>query len=398
MILTLTNFFVGFLNYLFNSLSAKLLGPKGYGEITTIFSYMIVLSVPISVFTTDIIRRLGEKGEAKIDAWVSWRNWFWGKINKYKWLIIPYFLLTFLFSRFTNLSTFSSFIVIEGLFISLISVFYTAAFQGLHLFLLLSIFSITATIIKLSGPILVYFRIDGLNTILTCLILAGVIPFIAGDILFRKRFQAKKTNYQIKKTASQIIFNPVFFITLLSLVSIGLLNNFDVMFVKKFFPQDTVGLYGAWSLLAKIILYVCGSLTAITYIFFSDKQEDKNHKKILFLTIIAIIFTGAILYGSYYYYSRTIVFLFFNDKYLSIVSLLPKAAIFGIFFTIISIINSFFLAKKSRLALIVTIFIPFYALGLLTFGKTINAIIDINLIFSGVITVAYLIGAYKFNS
>jgi len=397
LILTFTNFLVGFLNYFFNSLSAKVLGPKGYGEIITFFSYSIVLSVPIAVFTADIIRRLGEKGDKKIDAWLSWRIWFLDKINKYKFFIVPYFLFTFLFSRFSNISLMAAFSVLFGLFLSFITVFYTAGFQGLHLFLMFSVFSIIAALIKLAGPVLVYFGLDGINTVFVLLLLANAILFIASDVTIRKLFVKRKINYTIKNTAYKIVLSPLFFITLFSLIGLNMIGNIDIMFVKKFFSSENAGLYGAWSLLSKIVLYFIGALTGIIYIFFSDKQEEKNHRKILFLTITGIFLTGLIFYFTYYLFDKKIIFYLLSNRYLGILPFLSKAAIFGTFYTLITIINSYFLAKKSKLALIATAFVPFYGIFLFIFAKTITDVVNINLLIGGLIAGAYFIAALFFK-
>jgi len=397
LILTFTNFLVGFLNYLFNSLSAKVLGPKGYGEIITFFSYSVVLSVPIAVFTTDIIRRLGEKGDKKIDAWLSWRIWFLKKINRYKLLLVPYFLTTFLFSRLSNISLMAAFSVLFGLFLSFITVFYTAGFQGLHFFLIFSIFSVIAALIKLAGPVLVYFGLDGINTVFISLILANAILFIASDITIKKLFVNMKINYTIKNTAYKIVLNPLFFITLFSLIGLNMIGNIDVMFVKKFFSSENTGLYGAWSLLSKIVLYFIGALTGITYVFFSDKQQKKNHQKILFLTLGGIFFIGFIFYNSYIFFGREIITVLLSNKYSGILKFLPKAAIFGTFYTLITIINSYFLAKKSKLSLITTAFVPFYAIFLFFFAKTITNVVNINLLIGGLIAGAYFIAALFFK-
>lgn len=388
LILTFTNFIVGFLNYFFNSLTAKTLGPKGYGEITAIFSYSVVLSVPIAVFSADIIRRLGEKGDKKIDAWLTWRDWFLNKLKKYRLLVIPYFILTLFFSKIANLSLLSSFFIIFNLFISFISVFYTAGFQGLHLFSLFSIFSLIAVIIKLAGPIAVYFHLDGINTILMFLILSCFIPLIIVDVIFKKKFN-HKPDYQIKNNTLKIISSSSFIFTLFSLIGLNMISNIDVMYVKKFFSAEIAGIYGGWSLLAKIVFYFISALTGIMYIFFSDKEQKTKHRKILFFTIITITLLGLFFFLLYFLFGRRIIMILFNNEFLRILPYASSAAIFGAFYSLLTIINGYFLSKKSRFSLIAVIFIPFYIISLLFFAKTITNVININLLFSGIITLFY---------
>lgn len=387
-ILIFTNFFIGFLNYFFNSLTAKTLGPKGYGEIIAIFSYSTVLAVPIAVFSADIIRRLGEKGDKKIDAWLVWRDWFLNKLKKYRLLVIPYFILTLFFSRIANLSLLSSFFIVFNLFISFISVFYTAGFQGLHLFSLFSIFSLIAVIIKLAGPIAVYFHLDGINTILIFLILSCFIPLIIVDVIFKKKFN-HKPDYQIKNNTFKIISSSSFIFTLFSLIGLNMLSNIDVMYAKKFFSAETAGIYGGWSLMARIVFYFISALTGIMYIFFSDKEQKTKHRKILFFTIITITLLGLSFFSLYFLFGRQIIMILFNNEFLRILPYAPSAAIFGALYSLLTIVNSYFLSKKSHFSLITVIFIPFYVIGLLFFARTITSVINTNLLFSGIITLFY---------
>ncbi|PJC81260.1 hypothetical protein CO007_05560, partial [Candidatus Roizmanbacteria bacterium CG_4_8_14_3_um_filter_36_10] len=83
---TLANFLGGFLNYLFNSLSGKLLGPAKYSEITALFSYLTIFSLPITVITVDIIRRLGEKGKLRLSYFKMGEDWFWQRIYHWRYL------------------------------------------------------------------------------------------------------------------------------------------------------------------------------------------------------------------------------------------------------------------------------------------------------------------------
>ena len=55
-IFTLASFVTSFMNYLFNVFAARGLGPSGYGEITTMFSYIAISSTPLAVLTTTIIQ------------------------------------------------------------------------------------------------------------------------------------------------------------------------------------------------------------------------------------------------------------------------------------------------------------------------------------------------------
>jgi len=397
--LTTSNFIVGFLNYLFNSLSGKLLGPEKYSEIAAIFAYLWILAVPSQVITTDLIRRLGAKDKDRLVTAKTWEQWFVKKIRYWWWLLIPYIAFIFFLPTLTNLSLLSSFVISISFLLSLISVFYTSSLLGLHLFITFSLILIFSTLIKLVGPILVYFHVDGLTTIAILLILSSVASVIGGKIAL---------NHLLKSTYSKIvgldkriihfIFNRNIIITCLSLVGITLLNNLDIIFAKKMFTSNIAGVYGGWSLFGKIIFYILSPILSLSYIFFSAKEQQKNHSIVIIFSLILLAALGIILYLLYSIFGELIVLIMFNKNYFQIIRYLPQAAIFGILYTIISFLNNFFISKNSVYSLIIAFLIFFYAGGLFFFGKSMELIIMINVIFSAICVVVYLVATVKSNS
>ncbi|PIV08984.1 hypothetical protein COS31_02660 [Candidatus Roizmanbacteria bacterium CG02_land_8_20_14_3_00_36_15] len=387
---TLANFLGGFLNYLFNSLSGKLLGPAKYSEITALFSYLTIFSLPITVITVDIIRRLGEKGKLRLSYFKMGEDWFWQRIYHWRYLLILYFLSGFFLPRITNLSLLFSFTLLVLTIFNIIGVIYSAGLQALHLFGFFSFIAIISVIIKLTGPLFVYFHVGELDTIAVFIIFSSLLGIVMSKYRIdkiTKKIVAK--SIVINKRLIALIFDRRIIITAISLFAINLLNNFDVIFVKKFFPADTAGIYGSWSLFAKIIFYVLSPLISLSFIFFSSKEQKKLHRKTLFMSLVILIVSGLILYGLYFYFGRFFVSLIFNKNYYSIIDLLPKAAIFGVLYSIISFLNGFFIAKNSSFSLIIAFFVFFYAVGLFFFGKTMVSVININLFFSLLSAIVY---------
>ena len=400
--LTASNLFIGFLNYLFSSFTGKLLGPSGYGEIAALFSYLAILSVPMQVITTDLIRRLGEKGSIRLTVLKSWEQWFWNKIFHWKYLLIPYFLTLFFLPKLTNLSFLFSLTLLLLLLISFASTIYIGSLQGAHLFFWFSAVSIIATLIKLLGPVFVYFRIGGLTTIVIFLLFSSSSIVFFGRFLFQRLIKSQisvkyLTEKVIQKRIIPLIFNKSILIITLSTLSFILFNNLDVIFVKKYFSAETAGVYSVWNLFSKFIYYLAAPLTSLSFIFFSDRESDKYHRKILGLTMIFFVLTGGALFGLYSLFGKFLLLLIFNEKYLSILPYLPKAAIFGSLYTLLSILNGFFVAKNSFYSLIITVAIIFYGVALFLFGKNIESIITVNITFSILCAFFYLFFSFVLN-
>jgi len=193
----------------------------------------------------------------------------------------------------------------------------------------------------------------------------------------------KRIIHLIKSRSIMLIF--------FSAISLNLLNNLDVIFVKKFFSPDLAGIYGGWNLFSKIIYYILGPILSLSFIFFSDKQQKKSHSKVLYLTLALFFVAGGILYLLYFFLKDFLVLLIFSKDFQSISPLLPQAAIFGILYCLIVFLNGFFIAKNSLRSLAITVYIIFYGTALYLFGKNLVTVININIIFSLLITISYFL-------
>jgi len=401
-ILSFSNVITGFLNYLFNSLSAKTLGPAGYGEITALFSYLVVFSVPFGVISADLIRRIGRLKSHQNSTILGWENWIWKKINQWKILIIPYSLVTLIIPRITNLSLFSSIALLIFILLTFIGTFYNATIQGLQLFSIAAALSIVSVLLKLIGPLLVSLNFGGVNLVIAVLVIGSFILLPVYQIIIRKKLLNDQKKYipqvPLNKRIRSLFVNRNMVITTLSLLAITLFNNFDMMFAKKFFTSEMAGLYGAWNLLAKIVLYAGGPLGGLSFIFFSNQSYKKQHKLSLLLITLGVFFVGIIMLVTYSLFGKLIVSLLFNKNYFVIVNFLPQAAIFGCLYSLINIINGFFLASNSRYSLIIAFLFPFYFISLILFGRSFSGLINLNLFFIATTFIFYTIALFQVPS
>lgn len=401
-ILSISNVITGFLNYFFNSLSAKALGPAGFGEITALFSYLVVFSVPLGVISTDLIRRIGHLKSDKNNTILGWERWIWKKLYQWRLLIIPYFLLTLIVPRLTNLSLFSSIALLIFILLAFIGTFYNATIQGLQLFAIAAGLSIVSVLLKLIGPLLVSFHFGGVNLVIAVLVIGSFLLLPVYQIIIRKNLinnQEKSIiSVPLNKRIKSLFLNQNMIITTLSLLAITLFNNFDMMFAKKFFTSEMAGLYGAWNLLAKIVLYAGGPLSGLSFVFFSNQSYKKQHKQSLLFISVGIFLVGLIMLVAYSLFGKLIVSLLFNKNYFVIVNFLPQAAIFGCLYSLISIINGFFLANNSRYSLIITFLFLVYFISLILFGRFFSNLINLNLLFVATTFIFYTIALFQVPS
>lgn len=383
-------------NYLFNVLSAHLLGPSGYGEIVALFSYVTILSVPLSVITTELIKRLGTVTDDKFIRAASWESWIIQKLSHYKLLFVPYFLSIFILPSWTNLSFFASGTLLLLLLLSIILSFYQGVLQATQLFFLFTLVAFVGVGLKLFGPILVLLHIGNINIIYLLLIAGPLVSILLAKLLL---LQHTPKNKQIRsdKRLRDVLFSKSLLVTIGSLIGIALLSNLDIVYVRKYFPTNVSGIYGAWSLMAKIVLYVIGPIQAISLVFFASSNQKKRHKYVLSMILSLLFFTAVSIHLLYSFFGQQIVLLLFNKSFLTVLPLIHMSALFGFLYSGITIMNTYFLAKNSLFALTSILFAPLYGLSLYLFGHTLQNIVWVNICIAMLIFIISIAGLFRGN-
>jgi len=396
-LITVSTLIVNFSGYLFYSLIAKALGPKGYGEIVTLFSYMSIVSIPITIVVTVIIRRLGYAGKMREVVAQGFEKWFIGRLKQY-WFILPfYFALFFIIPRITNLQPVSSLALLLLLLFGLINSVYFTLLQGGHFFAFFSFITVISIVPKLGGAIIALLGIGGLSIIyggILAGLIIGIIP--AMRILRNIKGTPHLKKYELDKNVASLIFDKQTIITLISLIGIVILGNADIIIVKKMFSAHSAGIYGAWSLFAKTVLYLLGPLNSMLLIFFSAKETVRDQKKVMNYLIGLLVIAGIILYVSYSAFGHLLVSVILSNKFSAIELLLPKAAIFGLSYAFVTIMNNYFITQKSNFSLIGITLAPLYLVMLLTVGKSLPNFILVNIVYTVLLAIAYL-GAYVYT-
>lgn len=391
-LITFASFVANILNYFFNVLAARALGPAGFGEISALFSYTAVFSIPMMVMSLVIINKIGARGNQAHSFALSLQEWFQHKLKKWSIVAIPAVLAIPFIPGFTNLTPISGYALIPYIVLNFLVAFYSSIMQGLQLFVWFSVITILTSTLKLSGALLVVAGVDGLTTVVVFLILSALLPNVAAYVILKKNSRHNKIILEkIDKRLSHALFNRYVIITALSILAITLFNNIDVIFVKKFFTATSAGIYSSWSLFAKIILYFMGPLSLVSFIFFSDKNSEKNHERILNLTLVILLFVGIASFLFYRYLSLEIIRLLFGNKFDAVAPYMASASLFGTFYTTSSFVNNYFLAKKSNFSLMLFVLIPLYFILLFLIPRSLGSIISLNIYFSGAIMAVYLV-------
>ena len=102
--------------------------------------------------------------------------------------------------------------------------------------------------------------------------------------------------------------------------------------------------------------------------------------------------------GAYWLLGGFILKTFVGGEFLAITHVLPLAAVFGTFYSLIFVVNNYLLAHDSRAALIVPIAIPILYALVFVLARSIQQLAIIDVVGSGVMLGALLILTFKNKS
>ncbi len=383
---------INIINYVFNLLAGRSLGTVGYGDITALFSYMSITTVPALILSTLVVQKVsGAKNKAEYT--LALEEYIWKMVRRWWFVIIPFIVIVPWLPAWTNLTLLSSVWLIPLILLTITSSLYASYLQGLKLFLFYSFISLAGALIKLMGAVIAYSGWGSTFVVISFLALSLALASTASFWYVHKHIKAAHGHVFIpfKTTLGTLFRSKQFLITFWSLFALTLLNNLDVVIVKKFLSAHDAGIYASWSLFAKIIFYFVGPITTITFVLFAGGGSKHEQKKafIGYTAVLAVI--GISGYIFYTYFAPQVIAVFFGHAFDDVATHLGSAAIFGTLYSMIYFINSYFIAKGKLASLILLIGIPFYAFFLYTSARNIASITTIDNIFAIIMAVLYII-------
>lgn len=382
------------INLIFTFIAGRLLGPVGYGEVTALMSYLMLASVPLTVITTIVTQKVSEADENSGSTAYIIEHFIWKTLRKYWYLAAFSLVLIPFIPALTNMSFETSLFLVPLFWALFVFSIYGAFAQGMRLFLMYSILTVISPGIKLLGPIISQYTHNGLVTVLLFIFLSFFIPFIwiYREFIAHARKSSESTK-PVERRIMHIIANKQFLITTASILGITLLNNFDIIYVKRFFSDHDAGIYSSWSLLAKVIFYAIGPISSVSFVFFSSKKQSDNHQKTLLFFVGMLFIVGIVSFGFYTSFAKPIITALFGAKYFAVLPYLGYASIFGTLYSLINYINSYFLARKSPGAVILPIMFVLYIAAVFMFVRSLETMMQIDVYFSVAILIFY--GAYS---
>lgn len=324
-----------FMNYVYNLLMGRMLGPADYGVLAALMSLLYIVNVPSQAITTTITKYTASyKGEEKLER----VRYLFGRLSKaflmVGLLIFAFFVVaSFPVAQFLKIQDSLLVIMLASLFIaSTPMTINNGVIYGLQEFPFIAGNSIFAALIKFSFAVLLAKLGFGVKGALVGLILSFYLPYFASFLPLKKlKKYALENDIPWKKMFIYSV--PVF----IANMGLGLFTSFDIVLVKRFFSPYDAGIYSALSLTSRTIYFASTSIVTVMFSLVAEKFAKKSGHKSVFLASLGLVSAGCILATIIYsLFPRFVMRFFFGSKYLSAA---PYLGLFAVFISIYSLCN-----------------------------------------------------------
>lgn len=280
---------VGVTNFLYNVATARLLGPTGFAHATALYTVLMLMSAITLTFQVVCAKYVAksETPEEKSAVFTS--------LHRRAWMAgIGLALFLALFSSALN-----TYLNLPGTYLILLLGVGTAFYiplgvrrgyiQGTHAFQRLAVNFMLEAIVRLGGAIVFIRGGMGVTGAVLASVAAVIVSyfcatlgpgFVKGETA-RARIPFLEGLQAIVFFAGQVV-----------------INNFDILLVKHFFPSDQAGVYAAVSLVGRLVNMCAWSVVNTMFpLSAAIRSNDREAKPVLLTSLFMVFGILAVLIG-----------------------------------------------------------------------------------------------------
>lgn len=379
-------------NYLYNTLTGRLLGPSEYGSFTSLLSLMAIITVPIWAIQT-VAAKFTSKFIAE-DKWpkvkgliliLHQRLWAIGLV-----ITLLVMILAGPINRFLNLTDRTPLLILAlTFFVSFLIPINRGAIQGMQSFFQLSLNTSLEAMFRLSLGLLLIWLGLRLSGAIAGVVAATYLAYIFSFLPLRRIYHYSSERVD-KKTILEYSAP-----TLTVILCLTVLVNVDVMMAKHFLPATEAGYYGALSTVAKIIFYFSGPIVSVMFPMISDLYaKGERHFHLLLTTLLGVFGASLLILVFFTLAPKLTINLLYGQQFVAIWYHLPSMGIVMLCYGLVNVMANYFLSIGQMK------FVPYLAsftvleiIALLLFHSSIANFILV-LMISQVLLLVVLFGIY----
>jgi O-antigen/teichoic acid export membrane protein len=376
-------------SYLYHLVMGRLLGPTGYGELSSLLSIFYIFTVPLNVGAIVLVKFISSM---KAQNQLGQVQTLIVKVTKACLIgcivALPVIILASPFiSTFLHIQSSVLFIFVYIIFIlSLLTVIVSSALQGYQKFLWVSILGAGSVVLKLLLSIpAVHFGIYG---VLLATIGSTLVVYLLYFLPLQFIFKVKSSNLTFTAREAMRYAVP----SLLIILGMTSLYSTDMILVRHFFSAHEAGLYASLTVLGKIIFYASSAVSIVIFPVLSERTaKGEKGTKLIFIGLGTVTAVSAGITLFYFAFPEFIIRTFFGSSYIQGA---PLLGLFGIFLVLYSIGNMFttiFMALgKLKIWYVPVICALIQIVGINVYHDSVMSVIWVNIVTSLVLVVSFL--------
>ncbi len=307
-------------NYLFNLILGRWLGPAAFADLSLIVTLMLMVTLVTATFQTVSTKFAAAYAAAGVPGQLGGlRRW----LGRVAWLSGGGLMLLLalgapLWASFFHTESFWPFVILAiGLPVYFAQGVDRGILQGQTRFGLLSLSYQAEMWVRLVIAVLLVALGGAVNGAV-----AALTASFVGTWLVARHGVKGLPGGLLPETERRVIIafaGPVG----LALVGQILINNSDILIVKRFFSPEAAGHYAALALIGRIVFFATWSVVTVLFPVVAQRhQRGESHRHLLAASLGLVVAVSAGIIGATLLFPELIVGLLFGAEYLSIAPLL----------------------------------------------------------------------------
>jgi O-antigen/teichoic acid export membrane protein len=322
--------------YLYHLIIGRILGPQGYGELSSLISLLYIFGVPTIVLQTVLVKYFSN---CKAKGSFSQARYLFHKM-----MVVLLAILIPMIGLFAFCSPFiAEFLHLPGgrvviwvylsFFITTLTALSISVIQGFQLFIWYSVLTASGTILRVL--ISIPFAYNGVEMTMIASFLTVTVFYMLYFLPLRFLFRSQEESFPVSKRDFLKYSIPTF-LTLLGMTS---LYSMDIVLVKHYFSPYEAGIYSSVAVLGKVIFYASAAIGTVLFPVISERfAKGKDTFSIIRLSVFLVTFASVGVTALYTVFPRVVVHFLFGTSYDGAASFLGLFAIFITFYSMVNII------------------------------------------------------------
>ncbi len=337
--------FAAIFSYLLQFVFGRILSVADFGSFNALISLTYLVGVPAGVFGVSLVKYVSELSSKQDTKKLT--ALYWKLLALSLLLGIGISLIIFLLRsgiseqlKIYDNNAITAYAILMGL--SFVGAIPSSYLQGLLRYRAFAFFNVTSSFYRFALSALAVLLGFELAGAFGGMFFASLLAIITAFFILRKNLTAFENISLADDYKKLVAFSlPVMFVNF----GLMLLNNIDLILVKKYFEPETAGYYAGTVTLGKIFLFGAGAVSTVMFPTISSlAARGLNYSRAFFkfLSLQLVLVAGGLVIFSVF--PSFLTRLFFGERFMNSVEYLPMFSLFIGLYIVINFLILFFLA------------------------------------------------------